>query len=167
MYAIFLKSVFRVFLRNKLMFILCLFGLSMGYAVFVTIVMHTRYEHSYDNFQPDAKNIYRLHPIFGQTGGFTSQYATSDNGYGPALKQDLPEVKDFVRMMAYQSERIITNENQGTEKIQYREPRVFFCRFKFLFVFQLSAKGWGKKYSFRETKYYCYFGGCRKKIFWQ
>jgi len=144
MYAIFLKSVFRVFLRNKLMFILCLFGLSMGYAVFVTIVMHTRYEHSYDNFQPDAKNIYRLHPIFGQTGGFTSQYATSDNGYGPALKQDLPEVKDFVRMMAYQSERIITNENQGTEKIQYREPRVFFVDSNFFSFFNYRLKAGDK-----------------------
>jgi putative ABC transport system permease protein len=102
--------------------------------------MHTRFEYSYDNFQPEVKNIYRLHPIYGQTGGFTSQYVTSDNGYGPALKQDIAEVKDFVRMLAYQSERIITNENQGRKKIQYREPRVFLVDPNFFSFFNYQLK---------------------------
>jgi putative ABC transport system permease protein len=140
MYSILFKPIFRIFRKNKLMFFLCLLGLSIGYSVLIIIIMHTRFEYSFDNFQPDAGNIYRLHPIYGQADGFTSQYATSDNGYGPALKQDIPEIKDFVRMLAYQSERIITYETQSKKKTQYREPHVFLVDSNFFSFFNYRLK---------------------------
>ena len=140
MYLLFFKSILRMFRNNMLMLFICLLGLSVGYSVLITIIMHTRFENSYDNFQPEVNNIYRLHPIFGQADGFTSQYATSDNGYGPALKHDIPEVKDYVRMLAYQSERIITYENQLSPKVQYREPHVFMVDSNFFSFFSYRLK---------------------------
>jgi len=140
MYLLFFKSILRMFRKNKLMLSICLLGLSVGYSVLITIVMHTKFEYSYDDFQSDASNIYRLHPIYGQADGFTSQYATSDNGYGPALKQDIPEVKDYVRMLAYQSERVITYEDQLQKKIQYREPHVFMVDSNFFSFFSYPLK---------------------------
>jgi len=134
------KSIIRLFGKNKLIFSLCIVGLSVGFAVFITIILHSRFEYSFDNFQSNAKNIYRLHPVYGQKDGFINTYATSDNGYGPALKKDIPEVKDYVRMIAYQSERIVTYSPEGKQKVQNREPHVFLVDSNFFTFFEYNLK---------------------------
>ena len=134
------KSIIRLFCKNKLIFSLCVLGLSVGFAVFITIIMHTRFEYSYDRDQPGVKNIYRMHPIYGQEDGFISMYATSDNGYGPSLKKDIPEVLDYVRMIAYQSNRIITYSPVDKQKTQYRESHVFVVDPNFFSFFGYKLK---------------------------
>lgn len=134
------KSIIRLFSKNKLIFSLCLFGLSVGFAIFITIIMHVRYEYSFHNNHSNAKNIYRMHPIFGQEDGFINKYATSDNGYGPALKSELPEVISYVRMVAYQSERTVSYSKPDKQMAQYREPHVFVADSNFFSFFDYKLK---------------------------
>lgn len=135
-----LKAIFRLFKKNMLIFSLCIFGLSAGFAVFIAVVMHYRFEHSYDKIHSNAENIYRLHPIYGTADGYISQYATSDNGYGPTLKEELPEVLDYVRMLAYQSERIVSYIPENGPVIKYREPHVFVVDSGFFSFFNYELK---------------------------
>ena len=135
-----LKAIFRLFKKNRLIFSLCIFGLSAGFAVFIAVVMHYRFEHSYDKIHSNAENIYRLHPIYGTADGYISQYATSDNGYGPTLKEELPEVLDYVRMLAYQSERIVSYIPENGPVLKYREPHVFVVDSGFFSFFNYELK---------------------------
>ncbi len=76
-----------------------------------------------------------MHPIYGTADGYMSQYATSDNGYGPTLKEELPEVLDYVRMLAYQSERIVSYTPEKGSAIKYREANVFVVDSSFFSFF--------------------------------
>lgn len=135
-----LKTVFRLFLKNKLIFSLCIIGLSAGFAVFTVVVMHYRFEHSYDKMHANSDDIYRMHAIYGTEAGYLGKYATSDNGYGPALKEELPEVLDYVRMLAYQSERIVSYAPDDGTVIKFREPNVFLVDQNFFTFFDYKLK---------------------------
>ncbi len=135
-----IKTVLRLFFKNKLIFSLCIIGLSVGFAVFITVFMHHKFEYSYDDMHSKGENIYRMHPIYGHKDGYISQYATSDNAYGPTLKAKIPEVRDFVRMLAYQSERIISYSTKNETIIAYREPHVFLVDSNFFSFFDYRLK---------------------------
>ncbi|WP_319479932.1 ABC transporter permease [uncultured Draconibacterium sp.] len=135
-----IKTVFRLLFKNKLIFSLCIIGLSVGLAVFITVFMHHKFEYSYDEMHSKGQNIYRMHPIYGHEDGYISQYATSDNAYGPTLKAKIPEVLDFVRMLAYQSERIITYKPENETIIAHREPHVFLADSNFFSFFDYKLK---------------------------
>ena len=135
-----LKTVFRLFLKNKLIFSLCILGLSAGFAVFIIVSMHYRFEHSYDKMHRNGKNIYRMHAIYGTETGYMNTYATTDNGYGPTLKEELPEVLDFVRILAYQSERIVGYAPENGNMLNYREPNVFLVDSNFFSFFDYELK---------------------------
>jgi putative ABC transport system permease protein len=140
MFLLIFKSIVRLFGKNKLIFTLSLLGLSVGFAVFITIFMYVRFEYSFDNFQPDAKNIYRMHPTYGVNGGYINEYATSDNAYGPTLRKELPEILNYVRMLAYQSERMVTYSPENRKKIQNRESQVFIADSNFFSFFRYRLK---------------------------
>jgi putative ABC transport system permease protein len=135
-----LKTIIRLFQKNKLIFSLCILGLSVGFAVFITVITYVSFEYSYDKDHKNANNIYRMHPIYGQEDGYINTYATSDCGYGPSLKEDLPEVIDYVRMIAYQSERVITYSPENKNERQYREPHVFMVDSNFFSFFDYQLK---------------------------
>ena len=81
-----------------------------------------------------------MHPIYGTNDGYISQYATSDNGYGPTLKEELPEVIDYVRMLAYQSERIVSYTPESGAILKFREPNVFIVDSNFFSFFDYQLK---------------------------
>ncbi len=135
-----LKTVVRLFLKHKFVFSLCVIGLSTGFAVFIIVFMHYRFEHSYEDMHANAKNIYRMHSIYGTDDGYISTYATTDNGYGPALKEELPEVLDYVRILTYQSERILSYTKDDKSVLKYREPNVFIVDSTFFSFFDYPLK---------------------------
>ncbi|UOY05864.1 ABC transporter permease [Muricauda sp. SCSIO 64092] len=135
-----LKTVIRLFFKHKFVFSLCIIGLSAGFAVFITVFMHYRFEHSYDKMHSKANNIYRMHAIYGTDDGYISTYATTDNGYGPSLKEELPEVLDYVRMLVYQSERVVGHARENGSVLKYREPHIFMVDSTFFSFFDYPLK---------------------------
>ncbi len=54
------KVVFRNLLKNKTYSFINIFGLVMGMAVFLLIMIYSLNELSYDKFHPNHKNIYQV-----------------------------------------------------------------------------------------------------------
>jgi putative ABC transport system permease protein len=74
--------------RNKVFTLINIFGLSVGIAIFILIILWVQNEFSYDKYNKNFDNIYRI-----EIGG--SVYMVS--AIGPAFKNEFPEIEKSVR----------------------------------------------------------------------
>lgn len=96
MYKLFLKIATRYLLKNKLYSFINIFGLAIGIASFVLIMLYVNYEYSYDTFE-GSENVHRVYMDYTEEGVFVPGDAQSYNLSGSTLKESFPEIKDFVR----------------------------------------------------------------------
>ena len=87
----------RSLIKNKTYAFINIFGLALGLAACLMILLYVRYERSYDDWLPGARDIYQLQNFStdretGEVYGLQqSQYVA-----GTALKKDFPEVRKLV-----------------------------------------------------------------------
>ncbi|HWB28730.1 MAG TPA: ABC transporter permease [Chitinophagaceae bacterium] len=94
-------------------------GLTIGTGAFIILMNYAGFETHYDSFQNDRESIYRVEAWFAKAGVISDSWVTSSFGYGPAMKKEFPEVKEYVRINNYDCERMVKYKN-----IVHREPRV-------------------------------------------
>ena len=130
----YLKIALRNLSKHKGFTLINVLGLALGMAVFLLIAQYTRFEKSYENFFPDASNIYRL--TLEQYVNHELQIASAENypGAGPALKKELPEVEEYARLynMGYKNNVIITNEEAQPQPIALKHRRFLYADSSFL-----------------------------------
>ena len=73
------------------------FGLALGLACCLLITLYVVDELSYDRFHEKADRIYRIQTDI-KFGGNDMHFAVSPDPVGPTLKQDYPQVEQFVRL---------------------------------------------------------------------
>ncbi|WP_282160293.1 ABC transporter permease [Ulvibacterium marinum] len=96
MYKLFLKIAIRYLLKNKLYSFINIFGLAIGIASFVLIMLYVNHEYNYDTFK-GSKNVHRIYMDYTEEGVFVPGDAQSYNLSGPTLKEAFPEIREFVR----------------------------------------------------------------------
>ncbi len=97
MFKLFLKIATRYLLKNKLHSFINIFGLAIGIASFVLIMLYVNYEQSYDTFE-GSENVQRVYMDYTEEGVFVPGDAQTYNLSGPTLKEAFPEIKEFVRL---------------------------------------------------------------------
>jgi len=97
MYRLFLKIATRYLLKNKLYSFINIFGLAIGVASFVMIMLYVNYERSYDTFE-GSENVYRVFMDYLEGGEYVPGDANAYIVSGPTLKEEFPEISDFVRI---------------------------------------------------------------------
>jgi len=97
MYKLFLKIATRYLLKNKLYSFINIFGLAIGVASFILIMLYVNYENSYDTFE-GSENVYRVYMDYTEDGVFVPGDAQTYNLSGPTLKEGFPEISEFVRL---------------------------------------------------------------------
>ncbi|MEM9144348.1 MAG: ABC transporter permease, partial [Bacteroidota bacterium] len=96
MYRLFLKIATRYLLKNKLYSVINIFGLALGIASFVLIMLYVNYERSYDTFT-GSENVHRVYMDYLEGGEWVAGDANSYIVSGPTLQDEFPEIQDFVR----------------------------------------------------------------------
>ncbi len=93
----FLRVNIRNIFTNKKFALINIIGLSVGITASLLILLYVRYETSFDNFNPNAKNIYRIVEKKLQDGsiGASTPLALSD-----VLKKDYPEIDKVIGLMS-------------------------------------------------------------------
>jgi len=112
-----LKNYFKIAVRNlwknKAFSAINIFGLAIGIAACIIIMLFVTYEKSFDGMH--SKNIYRLDEVQKFEGMVEPQnVALSMYPMGPTLTADFPEIKNFVRV------------NESRVDLTYKEQRIFF-----------------------------------------
>ena len=108
----FILTALRNIYKNKLYAFINIFGLSIGIASAVLILLFITSELSYDKYHENSDRIYRLH-IQGKLEGTELNGAYSAVPAGPAFKEEIPEVDEFSRM-----------KETGQRVIKYGEKKI-------------------------------------------
>jgi putative ABC transport system permease protein len=103
----YIKVAWRNIVGNKVFSAINIFGLSIGLACCILMLMFVRNELSFDKFHAKAKNIYRITSEGNGPNGRTSM-AVSPAPWAPLMKKDYPEIKEYVRVL--KDERILIGE---------------------------------------------------------
>ncbi|HEV8271896.1 MAG TPA: ABC transporter permease, partial [Chitinophagaceae bacterium] len=125
------KTLFRNLTRQKVPAVINILGLSAGIACFSLFMLYAINEFNYDSFHKN-ENIYRVflwHEAKGNEPPHGDTYHPMP--LGPAMKQDLPDVENYVRFREATNESFIKVNNKVVrEKVVFADPS-FFSVFSF------------------------------------
>ena len=107
----YLKIALRNLWKHKGFTAINVIGLSMGLCCFIVIAMYVSDELSYDQYNEKADRIYRINSDI-RFGGTDLVMAVSSDPMGETLKQDYPEVEDYVRFYINNGPKLIKKGNE-------------------------------------------------------
>jgi putative ABC transport system permease protein len=122
-----LNFTFRLIKRDKFHYGLNILGLSFGVACCIVIFLFLQHELTYDRHHKNSDRIYRVYSTY-ITSGEPIRFSGSSPALGPRLKEEFPEVEDYVRiiprnqMLFTQKEREITSYE---DNIYLADPSIF------------------------------------------
>jgi len=133
-----IKNYFKIAWRNlvkyKFISFINLFGLTVGLTCCLLITTYVLNELSYDRYNKNAENIYRLTRSFNNEAGVVSlKFSTVSPPFGYYLPTDFPEIKKMTRLL-----------NAGTLPFKYddkliAESDVYFADENLFSVFTLKT----------------------------
>jgi putative ABC transport system permease protein len=88
---------FRALAKNKTYAFINIFGLALGLAACLMILLYVRYETSYDTWLPNSENVYQFQTNYrDRQSGEEQKFQMASYVSGPALKKDFPQVERMV-----------------------------------------------------------------------
>lgn len=114
-----IKFAIRVFLKDKFFSTLNVLGLALGIAVSIILLLILQNDLSYDKYHVKHNQIYRLGGHLWATG-IDQHQSRSARELGTILKEEFPEVLDFVRANNW-DRTLIRYKGDGDEKSWYEE----------------------------------------------
>ena len=107
----YLKIAWRNLLKNKTFSLINITGLASGLACFTLIALYVADELSYDRYNEKAGRIYRINSdiVFG---GNKLHLAVASDPMGAALKNDYPQVEEYVRFYTSSGSKLIKKGDQ-------------------------------------------------------
>src|SRR6185312_2763030 len=107
----YLRSAWRNITRHKFISFINIFGLTVGLTCCLLILSYIINERSYDKFNKNANDIYRVTRIFySASGGESLHLGSVAPPFGPLLKQAFPDIKEITRVLP-----------NGTTSLKYKD----------------------------------------------
>ena len=136
MFKNYLKTALRNIRANKLFTTLNIAGLAIGLGVCIILFAYVSHELSFDRMYKNSKNIYRVN--MKTTAEYNYQkWAELPNAVGPALLQDIPQVKMEARLIKDDfgaTASLKTGDKNFVEKGLYLADSSIFRIFDFHFI---------------------------------
>jgi putative ABC transport system permease protein len=127
--------------RQKIYTLINVLGLTIGFISCLIIFMWVNYHLSFDNFHKNRDNIYRSILDVKIDGLTPMQHCGSLEWVGPTLKQDYPDVVNYVRLFKLnRSISLHYHDNESVIYSFYFTDRSFFEFFDFDFLYGNSQK---------------------------
>ena len=98
MFHNYFKTAWRNLMKNKLFSFINIVGLSIGMAACLLILQYVSFELSYDQFNKNAADIYRVYNDRYQNGKLIQHGTITYSAIGKAMQDDFPEVVNHVRV---------------------------------------------------------------------
>jgi putative ABC transport system permease protein len=112
--------------REKLYVSINIFSLALGIASFLILALYLRSELTYDKHHVNHDRIYRVTATFFKLEGRVDRFAVTQNGIGPILVEDYPQLGQYVRFRRSQ-QSVIKHEDieYKWDDIYLADPAVF------------------------------------------
>ncbi|MGC3948409.1 MAG: ABC transporter permease [Chryseolinea sp.] len=132
----YLKFALRNLQRRTLYSVINISGLALGIAACLVIWRYVDFELSYDNFHSRADNIYRT--TFTEYGKNWKDdwFAEFGYGLGPALIDEIPEIKSYARVHPlYGDAALVSINGSDGDAAVFQEKDVYFVDPAFMSMF--------------------------------
>src|SRR5574341_1413679 len=133
MFKNYFTTALRNLIRRKGYSFINIAGLTFGLACCLIIFQYVAYEYSFDEFNANASNLYRVTQTKIRNGREPETEALSGYAMGPALAQSVPEIIRFTRLHPDYSDPVVSNSAQP-DKV-FEEERVYYVDPAFLQMF--------------------------------
>lgn len=147
MFTHYLKIAFRNLDKSKVYSIINILGLAVGMAVCLLIYQYISFELSYDRFYGNFQNTYRLTQTIIRNGEKIDSGIFTTKSLGPQGKEDIPEVKNFVRVYPQDVGLIFINPENNE---RHQEDEMWYVDSTFLSIFDFSLKYGDRKSALHE-----------------
>ena len=111
----FLLITFRILWRNKVTSFVNIFGLSIGITSLIFIMLYVQHETSYDKFNQNYDDIYRLEG---------DNYARLPPVVGAYVKDRLPEVNKMARLSTVDEVDVTYNAEEQARDIKHAQVNI-------------------------------------------
>jgi putative ABC transport system permease protein len=98
MFKNYFKIAYRNLLRHKSTSFINIFGLAVGMTCCLLIMLFVKDELSYDRFNHNAGNIYRIVKDFVNDDGTKVPDATTPPALAPAMQKEIPGIEHVTRI---------------------------------------------------------------------
>ena len=133
MFRNFITIAYRNLFRHKIFSILNIVGLALGIAASVLLLQYIGYELSFDKFHSNSENIYRIRHDTYKNGALENSSAISYYGAAPSIKDNFPEVLNFVRL--HRADGMMTYHSSNGAAVSYYEKKAFYVDSSFFSIF--------------------------------
>jgi putative ABC transport system permease protein len=132
----YLKIALRTIWKNRKLSLINIFGLAVGIACSLLILLYVQDELSYDRHHKDNQQIYRVVKDFINDDGSRIPDATTPAPLAPAMQREIPEVVSITRVHpSWGGRTLITYGDKSIrEERVWRVDSSFFDVFSFTFI---------------------------------
>jgi putative ABC transport system permease protein len=131
MFKNYFKTAIRNLQKQKGFAFINISGLSIGIACFSLLALYSFNEFSFDKFNKNASNIYRPYVWYeamnGQpAAGYMDYSGSTATSLGEAMKRDLPDVINYVRLQLPYDESLLRENGKGLRAdVTYADASLF------------------------------------------
>jgi len=126
----YLTSALRNFARHKFISFINIFGLTVGLTCCLLILTYIINERSYDKFNKNANDIYRVTRTFYSSPGVENLHLSAvAPPFGPLLQNALPDIKEITRVLPNGTTALRYNDKLFNEKNAFFADENFFDLF--------------------------------------
>jgi putative ABC transport system permease protein len=119
----YLTIAVRILERQKLSAFINVLGLSIGLACFSLFLLYGVNEFSYDRFHANQNSIYRVYDWWRYTERQGAE-PSSSTPLGPALKSDIADVEEFVRVMGGGENVVRVDGKLLSARLTFADPQI-------------------------------------------
>ena len=127
MWRNYLTVGFRALAKNKTYAFINIFGLALGLAACLLILLYVRYERSYDAWMPGAERAYQFQDYYHATpnGGEEMKLQMTSYVSGKALVKDFPQIENAVYVASSGATIIQRGEPSNAEHFNFVSGNLF------------------------------------------
>ncbi len=130
----YLKTAFRNLVKNKTFSFINIAGLSIGMAACMLILQYVSFQLSYDQFNKNNPDIYRVYNDRYQNGKLIQHGTITYSAIGPVMKEDFPEVINYTRINPQGKAIITLNDKKIGEQNTIAADNSFLTVFSYPLV---------------------------------
>ena len=120
----YLTIAIRNLLRHKLYSLINIFGLALGLACCILVILFIQREYSFDQYHENGDRIYRVWRKITDKNGIINHNDSVSGALGPALAKEFPEIETTVRMWKSWT-WVLANDKIIEQEICVADPNIF------------------------------------------
>jgi len=149
----YLRSAFRNIKRHPFISFINIFGLTVGLTCCLLILTYVINEKSYDKFDKDSGDIYRVTAaLYSSEGAEVFHFASIPPPFGPLLQNEFPDIKKVTRLLSNGTTILSYKDKLFNEQKAYYADENFFSFFSVPVVSGSARTALAEPYSIMITE---------------